>query len=53
MYSWRRDAWSDMRARAGHKHDSGVIYLYTDHVKTEFDLTAFCLQDGGFSVQEI
>lgn len=62
MYSWRRDALSDMQARpgteqarnlTGHKHNSEAIGAYTHRITTDFDVTAFHLQDSGYDPQQL
>ena len=62
MYSWRRDALSDMQARpgteqarnlAGHKHNSEAINAYTHRITTDFDVTAFRLRDSGYDTQQV
>jgi hypothetical protein len=62
MYSFRRDALSDMQARsgteqarnlAGHKPNSESIDAYTHRVTTDFDITAFRLQESGYDTQQI
>ena len=62
MYSWRRDALSDMQARpgteqarnlAGHKHNSEAIGAYTHRITTDFDVTAFRIQDSGYEPQQL
>jgi hypothetical protein len=62
MYSWRRDALSDIQARAGteqarrlsgHKPSSEAIDADTHRVMTDFDITAFRLQDSGYDAQQI
>lgn len=62
MYSWRRDTLSDMQARpgteqarnlAGHKHNSEAIGAYTHRITTDFDVTAFRIQDSGYDPQQL
>jgi hypothetical protein len=62
MYSFRRNALSQMRLRsgseqarqlAGHKPNSETLDAYTHRVMTDFDITAFGLEESGLDPQEL
>lgn len=62
MYSFRREALSSMQLRssteqarrlAGHKPNSETIDAYTHRLMTDFDITAFQLQESGLDPQDI
>lgn len=62
MYGFRRDALSDMRLRegteqarrlAGHAPNSEAIDAYTERMMTDFDITAFRLQEIGLDAEEM
>jgi hypothetical protein len=62
MYSFRRDALSEMQVRsgseqarhlAGHKPNSEALDAYTHRVMTDFDITAFRLQESGIDAHEL